>query len=443
MPELQTCEKVVGANEDRVPGAINMDQLLEDRDYVGLDERDSAIGPNSIAKLLFTSGSTGVPKGVMTTHRMLVSTFEQTRLMWPFLEDQPPVILDWLPWSHVFGGTFSIGAVLRYGGIFYIDDGRPIPGEFWKTVRNLKEVEPTYFWSVPKAYEYLAAVLASDADLRRKFFSRLGLMLYAGASLPGPVWAALEKYAEEETGASIPVLTSWGLTETAPSLTIVNRFAAGVGNVGVPVPGLELKLVPNRGKLEARVRGPNVMPGYWGMEEETAKAFDEEGFFRTGDALRFMNESAPERGLRFDGRIAEDFKLSTGTWVNVGEVRTKALAELGGLASNAVVTGPDRDDLGLLIVASPDFDRNDVGYRKRIASALARMNAAAGGSSQRIARALVLETPPSQDTGEMTDKGSLNSRLILEKRRPDVERLYKGQDPDVILPSAARSDVTG
>lgn len=435
IPDMAGRQIVCSSNCERVPAAEPFDALLRPADEAALDRRDAAVGLDTVAKLLFTSGSTGVPKGVITTHRMMVASHEQVRLVWPFLEDEPPVILDWLPWSHVFGGSFSVGCALRYGGTFHIDDGKPLPGEFAKTIRNLREIAPTLFWSVPKAFEFLAAELRGDEALCRAFFRRLQFMLYAGASLPGPLWKELEALSSSATGKVVPMLTSWGLTETAPSITIVNRADAGVGNVGVPMPGLELKLVPNRGKLEARVRGPNVMPGYWRMDEATGAAFDHEGFFKTEDALLFAVANVPERGMRFDGRVTEDFKLLTGTWVNVGEVRMRALAALATLASNAVVTAPDRDDLGLLIVAAPGRDPDDEEYRTEIAAALARMNKTVSGASQRIARALVLQVPPSLDTGEMTDKGSLNSRLILEKRRADVDRLYEGRDRDVIVSS--------
>ncbi|MCC0000368.1 MAG: AMP-binding protein [Methylobacteriaceae bacterium] len=431
--EMAGRQLICSVKADEAPNAELFDALLAPVDVDIVNARDASNNLDTVAKLLFTSGSTGVPKGVMTTHRMMVAAQEQIRILWPFFEDEPPVILDWLPWSHVFGGSFSIGTALRYGGTFFIDDGKPLPGEFSKTCRNLREIAPTFYWSVPKAYEFLAAQLRSDDALRASFFSRLKFMFYAGASLPAPLWAELEAISQLQTGDIVPMLTSWGLTETAPSITIVNRAGAGVGNVGVPMPGLQLKLVPNRGKLEARVRGPNVMPGYWRMQEATEAAFDSEGFFRTEDALQFLAANAPDRGLRFDGRVTEDFKLLTGTWVNVAEVRSAALTALAGLASNAVVTAPDRSELGLLVVAPPNRDPDDPTYAKQVAEALSIMNQTMTGASQRIMRALVLRVPPSLDTGEMTDKGSLNSRLILERRRLDVERLYEGTDADIIL----------
>ncbi len=434
LPEMAGREIVVGADADKIAGALVFDDLLSAHSSDKLDAVDATITLDTIAKFLFTSGSTGTPKGVITTHRMLTSSIEQIRLVWPFLEGLNPVILDWLPWSHVFGGSFSVAFALRYRGTFYIDDGRPLPKEFWKTSRNLREISPTFYWSVPKGYEFLAADLERDEALRESFFANLRFMFYAGASLPAPIFEALERFARR-TGRDIPMLTSWGLTETAPSITIVNRAGAGVGNVGTPMPGLELKLLPNHGKLEARVRGPNVTPGYWKMPEATKEAFDLDGYFKTGDALLFAFETDPARGMRFDGRISEDFKLLTGVWANVGDIRMRALEALHGLASNVVVTAPDRDDLGLLIIAAPDCNLDDPDYLKKIAEALARHNAKHMGASQRLARAMVMRAPPSLDSGEMTDKGSLNSRLILQKRAYDVERLYRGVDEDVIFPA--------
>ncbi len=435
IPEMQGREIVLGANVDKVPGAVALDSLCSGGSLEKLDALDVSINSETIAKFLFTSGSTGVPKGVITTHKMMVSSIEQVRLTWPFIEEQPLVFVDWLPWSHVFGGSKLVNLVLRFGGTFYIDDGKPVPKEAWKTARNLREIAPTNYWSVPKGYEFLVADLDKDEDLRKKFFSNLRTMFYAGASLPGPIWEKLERYGREVSGRDIPMLTSWGLTETAPGITTVNRAHAGVGNVGVPMPGLELKLLPNHGKMEARVRGPNITPGYWKMPEATKGAFDLDGYFKTADALLFASEAHPGRGMRFDGRVSEDFKLLTGTWVNVADIRQKTLEALTGLASNVVVAAPDRDDLGLLIVAPAERDPEDPDYWAEIARILGAYNKTASGASQRIARAMVMEVPPSLDTGEMTDKGSLNSRAILQKRSFDVDRLYLGKDEDIIFPA--------
>ena len=431
--EMAGREIVAIHNVDAVPGVRPL-ASVESADATALDARAATIGPDTIAKILFTSGSTGVPKGVITTHRMMGSTQRQMALLWPFLTKEKPIILDWLPWSHVFGGTFCVGIVLRYGGSFHIDDGKPMASEFPKTVRNLREISPTFYWSVPKGYEFLLAALNADEALRQSFCRDLKMMFYAGASLPEPVWRALERHCKNTSGRHVPMLTSWGLTETAPSITMVPNAHCAAGNVGVPVPGLELKLIPNRGKLEARVRGPNITPGYWRMPEATHGAFDADGFFLTGDALLFVDKRDPARGMRFDGRVTEDFKLLTGTWVNVGEIRGRANAALAGLASDTVVTAPDRDDLGLLIIAAPGHIPDDEIYLEKLRQALTQMNSQVSGTSNIIARAIVLETPPSLDSGEITDKGSLNSRLILQNRFDVVDRLYSDDDPDVIIP---------
>ena len=433
IPEVAGREIIAIDNVEAAPGAKPL-SALESDDMAALDARADSIGPDTIAKILFTSGSTGVPKGVITTHRMMGTTQQQMAALWPFFTQEKPVILDWLPWSHVFGGTFCTGIALRYGGSFYIDDGKPMPSEFPKTVRNLLEISPTFYWSVPKGYEFLLAALNADDALRQSFCRNLKMMFYAGASLPEPVWRALERHCKATSGRHVPMLTSWGLTETAPSITMVPNAHCAAGNVGVPVPGAELKLIPNRGKLEARVRGPNITPGYWRMAEATHAAFDSEGYFLTGDALLFVDQRDPARGMRFDGRVTEDFKLLTGTWVNVGEIRGRANAALAGLASDTVVTAPDRDDLGLLIIPAPGQIPDDEIYLEKLRQALTQMNSQVSGTSNIIARAIVLETPPSLDSGEITDKGSLNSRLILQNRFDVVDRLYSDDDPDVIIP---------
>ena len=319
----------------------------------------------TVAKILFTSGSTGTPKGVPTTHRMVCTSLSQIETLWPFMRDHTPVILDWLPWSHVFGGSFSVNTVLRYGGTLHIDDGKPIPGEIARTLRNLREVRPTLYWNVPRGYELLLPLLQTDAEARQNFFGDLALMFYAGASLPASLWRELVRLGKRATGREIPMTTSWGLTETAPSITMINRAALAPGNIGIPMPGLELKLVPHQGKLEARVRGPNVMRGYWNSPEANAAAFDEEGFFRTGDAVLFADPADPAQGLIFDGRTTEDFKLLTGTWVDAAAVRLRAQAALAGLITDVVVTGADRNELGLLLLCAAGHDPDDAALPRK------------------------------------------------------------------------------
>ena len=423
---------VLGRDHEIVKGAISLASLLATPVDAAVSDRAHELPPQTIAKILFTSGSTGTPKGVPTTHRMMCTSLSQIEAMWPFIHDHTPVILDWLPWSHVFGGSFSVNTVLRYGGTLYIDDGKPIPGEIARTLRNLREVRPTLYWNVPRGYELLLPLLQSDAEARQNFFGDLALMFYAGASLPAPLWQELVTLGKRATGRDIPMTTSWGLTETAPSITMINRAALAPGNIGIPMPGLELKLVPHQGKLEARVRGPNVMSGYWNSPEADKAAFDEDGFFRTGDAVLFADPGDPAQGLIFNGRTTEDFKLLTGTWVDAAAVRLRALAALAGLITDVVVTGADRDEIGLLVLCAAGNDPDDAIYRTKLSAALVDLNREASGASQRVTRAIIMRQPPSFDSGEITEKGSLNARLIRERRSDLVEALYSDSHTDII-----------
>jgi feruloyl-CoA synthase len=427
--EIRGREVVIG-DDYHIPGAISLAALLEPT--AGCRRRRAIELPvETVAKILFTSGSTGTPKGVPTTHRMMCTSLSQVGAMWPFMLHHTPIILDWLPWSHVFGGSYSVNTVLRYGGTLYIDDGRPIPGEIDRTVRNLREIRPSLYWNVPKGYELLLPRLRLDEIARRNFYGDLTLMFYAGASLPAALWKELVELGRETAGRDIPMTTSWGLTETAPSITMVNRSALAPGNIGIPMPGLELKLVPHEGKLEARVRGPNVMRGYWKMKE-SQNAFDEEGFFCTGDAVAFVDPEDPAQGLIFDGRTTEDFKLSTGTWVNAAAIRLRAQSALSGLIADVVVTGADRNDIGLLILPAAGHSAGDSAYKERLRASLGSINDGATGTSQRIVRAIVLRQPPTFDSGEITEKGSLNSRLIRERRSDIIETLYLDAHPEII-----------
>ena len=392
---------------------------------------EPTLNADTVAKILFTSGSTGTPKGVPTTHRMMCASLDQIEVLWPFMREHTPIILDWLPWSHVFGGSYAVNTVLRYMGTLFIDDGKPTPTDIGKTIRNIHDVSPTLYWNVPKGYELLIAGLRSDELAAQRFFERLAMMFYAGASLPPKLWEELVTFGRKITGRSIPMTTSWGLTETAPSITMVNSDRLAPGNVGIPMPGLELKLVPLHGKYEGRVRGPTVMKGYFRAPEATAAAFDEDGFFRTGDAIK-LADSDPSKGVIFDGRVAEDFKLTTGTWVDSAGIRLRALHALAGLVLDVVVTGEDRNDIGLLIVALPGT-ATDGEYRQRVSKALSGINAEHSGASRRVVRALILLDPPTFDSGEMTEKGSLNARLIRQRRRELVGQLHDGTHIDLIL----------
>jgi feruloyl-CoA synthase len=432
IPEMRGREIVVGVPSSEVPGATPFAQLLNGGSATALAQAAAQIGPDTIAKFLFTSGSTGTPKGVTITHRMINSNMMMFEQIWPFIVERPPVFVDWLPWSHVFGGNHNIGQVLRSGGTLYIDDGKPTPNEFERSLRNLREVSSTMYLNVPKGYELLLPALAKDDALRKRFFADLDATFYAAATLPEHLWHGLTEIAERERPHDPPsMISGWGLTETAPGSLILNRHGAEIGNIGPPLPGQEVKLVAHGGKLEIRVRGPNITPGYWRAPELTKQAFDEEGYFITGDAVTFVDEADAGRGFRFNGRVAEDFKLSSGTRVHAAEIWARARQAFGALVFDVVVAAPDRDDLGLLIFP-PAGRAIDAAYRAAVRDALVRMNEGITGSSRVVARALALSEPPSLDAGEITDKGSLNSRGIRERRALDVARLYDDGAADVI-----------
>ncbi len=419
-----------------------------------VDAAHAKLGPDTIAKLLFTSGSTGAPKGVINTQRMLTSNQAMIATAFPSFAETPPVVLDWLPWSHTFGANHNFNLVLMHGGTFYIDDGKPLPGAFEETVRNLREIAPTIYFNVPKGFEMLLPYLRAEPELRRRFFSRLQCVFYAGAALPPHIWEEYEKLALETTGVRIPMVTSLGSTETAPSALSVTDKARQPGVVGIPNAGVELKLVPNAGKLEARLRGPLITPGYWRQPELTAKSFDTDGYYLLGDALRFADENVPEKGLVFDGRVAEDFKLKTGTWVSVGPLRGRFISHFAPYARDVVIAGHDHDEVTALVIPDVDACRGLAAglaadapmpsvlehgsVRARFSSVLAAFNKDAAGSSGRIARLLLMATPPSLDTGEMTDKGSINQGAVLRHRAALVADLYAVPSPAHIVSPATK-----
>jgi feruloyl-CoA synthase len=406
--------------------ATPVEKLLEKEPTSRVDEAFSRVGPETVAKILFTSGSTGTPKGVVNTQRMLCASQQALAQGWPFVEERPPVLVEWLPWNHTFGGNHDFNLVLRNGGSLYVDGGKPMPGLIDATARNLAEIAPTIYFNVPRGFDLLLPFLERDAALRRNFFSRLDVIFYAGAALPQNLWERIEKLALEEKGGKLAMLSAWGSTETSPLATQVHFPIERAGVIGLPIPGCELKLIPSAGKLEARVRGPNVTPGYWKRGDLTRDAFDEEGFYRIGDALRFADPAAPEKGLVFDGRVAEDFKLTTGTWVHAGAVRVKLIAAGNPLIQDAVITGHDRDEVGALVFLSPAAkDLSPQAIREQLSSALKTL-ASEGGSSTHPMRLLVMAEPPSIDAGEITDKGYLNQRAVLERRSVLVDRLYAG-----------------
>ena len=412
-----------------------------------VDAAFARTGPDTIVKFLFTSGSTGAPKAVINTQRMWCANQVQICGALAYFQDEPPVIVDWAPWHHTAGGNHDVGLVLHNGGTFHVDDGKPLPGAIEATVRNLREVAPTWYFTVPKGYEALLPSLRADAKLRRTFFSRLKVLWFAGAGISQGVFDEIKRLAVETSGERIAFLTGFGATETAPC-ALARTFESDIAsNMGVPAPGLTLKLVPHEGKYEARVKGPNVTPGYWRAPELTAQAFDEEGFYRLGDTFTFADPADPSRGLLFSGRLAEDFKLATGTWVHVGPLRAAVIEALAPLARDVVVAGLDRADIGILIfpdtaacqrfLSHPAADAatliRDPGVVGEFRKRLARLAAAATGSSNRVARALLLAEPPSLDAGEITDKGSLNQRAVLARRAVLAETLYAAPPaPDVI-----------
>ena len=436
---------------DGGPRVTPLSALTEVRATPAVDTAFARVGPDTVAKILFTSGSTGQPKGVINTQRMLCSNQEMIAQAWTFVGERPPVLVDWLPWSHTFGGNFNINLVLRNGGTFYIDEGKPVPALIGRTVANLKEVSPTVFLNVPRGYALLLDRLETDAELQKSFFARLDLLFYAAAALPRTLWDRLEALSLKVLGRKVPFVSSWGMTETAPSSTIVHFRLEGPGNIGVPGPGIAVKLVPDADKMEIRVKGPNVTPGYFKAPQLNGQLFDTEGWLRTGDAVRLADPANPAAGLLFDGRVAENFKLLTGTWVNVGMLRPAVIAAGAPVIEDAVVTGHDRDEVGLLVFpnlaglrslcpalgaeASLQDLVSQPAVRAALAEGLKRYNADAGGSATtRIARCLLLTEPPSIDADEITDKGYLNQRAILARRAALVERLHADPaHPDVVV----------
>jgi feruloyl-CoA synthase len=401
-----------------------------------VDVANAGVGPDTVAKILLTSGSTSAPKGVLTTHRMMCTNQMQLQESLPFLRARPPRLVEWLPWNHVFGGSHNFNLVLANGGSMHIDDGKPVPGLAARSLENNRMVAGTIAFNVPVGFALLRDAMKDDAGLRRHYFGDLDMLFYAGASLPQDVWADLESMCLEVRGELPLFNSSWGLTETAPAALLQHEPTPMSGIVGAPMPGLQVKLVPTdeAGRYEVRVRGDTITPGYLHDPERTAQAFDDEGFFFTGDAMRFVAPGDPDKGLRFDGRISEDFKLSTGIWVRAAQLRLDLLATLKGLAADVILTGTDR--VGALIVPTPALREGAVEDAGALISPLAARIAAAlplgHGSAKDVPRALILAEPPSMGEGEMTAKGNLNFRRILTRRAALVARLDDDADPAVI-----------
>jgi feruloyl-CoA synthase len=422
---------------------------LESQEGGAAEAEHQRTGPASIAKFLLTSGSAGQPKAVITTQRMLCCNQIMLREALPFVAQQPPVLVDWLPWNHTFGGSHNVGLVLFNGGTLYIDDGRPVPKGFAETVLNLSEISPTIYFNVPKGFEMLAEHMQHDAALRGNFYKRLRACFFAGAGLSQHTWDALDSQAQAAGRRRVPIISGLGATETSPSMSFTTPDNDRAGVIGRPAAGNIIKLAPLSGKLELRVKGPNVTPGYWRLPTQTSAAFDEEGYFRLGDAVRLLDATDPSQGLIFDGRITEDFKLASGTWVSVGPLRAQLVAALAPIAQDVVIAGLNRDFIAALIVPDPhacattiDQHPGSIDPVKLLNNPLLRQRCVAGlkahalthpGNSTCVERAVLLVEPLSIDRGEITDKGSVNQRTVLDQRESLVNDLYRDVAPPHVL----------
>jgi len=450
-------EAVVGADaevvlaEGTLPGRASTPwaELLETPATPAVDAAMHAIHPGTITKFLFTSGSTKNPKAVINTHRMWCANQQQLLQSIPALAAEPPVLVDWLPWNHTFGGNHNVGIVLYNGGTLHIDEGKPTPAGMAETLRNLREIAPTVYFNVPTGFEAIAQAMQDDALLRRTLLSRVKMFFYAGAALAQPVWDSLHRTQEAEVGERIVMGTGLGMTESSPFALYITGPEVTSGDLGLPAAGIRIKLVEVDGKTEVRYRGPNITPGYWRNDEATREAFDEEGFLSTGDAVAWIDPANHHRGLRFDGRIAEDFKLATGTFVSVGPLRARIAAAGAPYVQDAVLTGINLKEVGALLFPTPALrglsglpagaSMEEVAasapVRQWLQQMLDTLAASATGSANRIARALILTTPPSIDLGEVTDKGSINQRAVLKHRAALVDALHDGSAPRIAQPS--------
>ena len=446
---LEATELVVSERPPADMPVTDFAELLETTVTPAVDEAFAAVAPESTAKILFTSGSTGMPKGVINTQRMLCANQKSVALVWPFIEQAPPVLVDWLPWNHTFGGNHNFNLILRNGGTMYIDAGKPLPGLIEQSVANLREISPTVYFNVPVGYSMLLPLLEKDELLRESFFRNLKLIFYAAAALSQDLWQRLEQVSLLARGEKVPMTSSWGSTETAPLATAAHFPLRQAGNIGIPVPGVSLKMLPSGDKMELRVKGSNVTPGYYRQPELTEQMFDEQGYYRIGDAGRLVDANDPAKGILFDGRLAEDFKLSSGSWVAVGALRIAVIAAASPVMQDAVVTGANRDWIGLLAWPNLAACRNlagatdelplqelvaDEAVTTKLVAGLQAYNANQRGSSTRVHRVILMSEPPQIDANEVTDKGYINQRAVLERRATLVERLYaKTPDEEVLI----------
>ena len=458
--------KAIAAAVDPDTTIVMAEGHVDDRQNIGfaelcttpvtdaVDQAMAATGPDTIAKFLFTSGSTKLPKAVINTHRMWCANQQQMAQSMPVLAEQDLVLVDWLPWNHTFGGNHNFGMVVFHGGTLYIDDGKPTPALIHETLRNLREIAPTVYFNVPTGFEEIANAMKTDEALRKSLLSRVQMFFYAGAALAQPVWDSLYESQEREIGERIVMTTGLGMTESGPFGIFVTNPNVRAGDLGVPAPGLELKLVDMDGKTEVRYRGPNITPGYWRAPNETAEAFDEEGFFKSGDAVRWIGETDPHLGLKFDGRIAEDFKLSTGTFVSVAPLRGKIIAAGAPYIQDVVLTGLNMREVGAMVFPTPKVRElsglpgstalSDVlasaPVRTHFQKVLNSLAATSTGSANRIARMCLLSELPTIDKGEITDKGSINQRAVLTHRADTVALLHNDGLQGILKPNCSFFD---
>ena len=442
-------ELVVSSNPPAGMDSTDFEELLTVVPTSEVEKNKKKVGPDTIAKILFTSGSTGQPKGVINNQRMLCSNQQAISQVWTFLDEKPPVTVDWLPWNHTFGGNHNLNMILRNGGTMYIDGGKPAPGIIEQTVANLREISPSIYFNVPRGYDMLIPYFERDPVLREVFFKNLDVIFYAAAALTQSAWEKLENLSKQTIGRRVVMLSGWGATETSPDCTQVYWPISKAGVIGLPIPGTEIKLVPNEEKLEVRVRGPNVMPRYYKNPMLTEEAFDEEGFYCIGDAGKLEDPLNPIKGIVFDGRVSENFKLSTGTWVSVGNLRTTIVACAGNVIQDLVITGHDRDEIGILVfpnvlgcralcpelaVETPvDVLIENKKVRAALTDGLKAHNQASSGSSTIVARARFMSEPPNIDANEITDKGYINQRSVLGQRENLVTLLYSHDEKNMLI----------